>query len=249
MESYVQFLNSYWIQLKQMLKRRNATPTIAIGLFPDPYLRLRIRRHLAGGGIDLMYRIMCEENPTRKLATICEVLEQCHKDDSLDSYDFLSWHSSLEIASTEHGRCNDLGHRDPDLTIGLHPFTSDDKSQSLNAAWVWAMSRNTHNVTWFDLSMWERTLYLRSWGYVMWDKERLDQLEIMQSSPGLYREHAPKARTWNINYYYWQKVTEDLEFRPGWTKLKSVVARYGQFVYSKFDGCTRIGIMVKLLWL
>ncbi|KAH8653089.1 hypothetical protein BGZ60DRAFT_436016 [Tricladium varicosporioides] len=67
------------------------------------------------------------------------------------------------------------------------PFTFDEVECGPNSAWTWAVPQHL----WGRYHAWG-SVYLRSWGYVMWDKTRLLDLGILQRDPTEYQSiHGP----------------------------------------------------------
>ena len=64
---------------------------------------------------------------------------------------------------------------------GKSPLRFVDDSGGPNAAWAWS---NGDIVELFSFQ--GRKTDLRKWGYVMWDKERLDSWGVLESSNGEY---------------------------------------------------------------
>lgn len=71
-------------------------------------------------------------------------------------------------------------------------FAGDHQEHSPNAAWLWSI-RLIENVPNFRSSFGGKE-YFRSWGYVMWDRARLDILKTMDDAASNYKAHGPKAR-------------------------------------------------------
>ncbi|KAG9235370.1 hypothetical protein BJ875DRAFT_529210 [Amylocarpus encephaloides] len=71
------------------------------------------------------------------------------------------------------------------------PFDNDHRPDRPNYAWglSWKANDRSHSRA-FGL----RQAYLRSWGYVMWDKERLEALDVLDLLENQYVRHGPKKR-------------------------------------------------------
>ena len=66
-------------------------------------------------------------------------------------------------------------------------FDGDVRTDCPNAAWIWS----TKNKVEIRYDQYEKK-GMRKWGYVMWDRERLDQWNIFQEKPS---EHFLKRDT------------------------------------------------------
>lgn len=68
-------------------------------------------------------------------------------------------------------------------------FTNDQDQKSPNAAWPWSLQfgDNCFNFG----APYSNKGSFRSWGYVMWDKKRLDAMEILEKEAVSFRAHGP----------------------------------------------------------
>lgn len=66
-----------------------------------------------------------------------------------------------------------------------HSYKSEE--DGCNAAWCWELRQWES-----ELFSWWLRQYLRSWGYVMWDRWRLEDLEILSYEVAKLGVHGPK---------------------------------------------------------
>lgn len=149
-------------------------------------------RRLVSGGLGLAHQILHQPDPKKAFALVRPILKTRITDEH--GYNpFPLWHSELEDATTLHTACSGASRCNQPPDHVLKPFTSDDDRQGPNAAWVWA-SQPVQGVWPLYLGTFDPKRKFRAWAYMMWDKERLDQLEIMQSTASEYYKHAPAIR-------------------------------------------------------
>ncbi|KAH6680230.1 hypothetical protein B0J14DRAFT_471508 [Halenospora varia] len=68
-------------------------------------------------------------------------------------------------------------------------FTNDQDQKSPNAAWPWPLQFGDNCFN-FGAPYSNKSSF-RSWGYVMWDKKRLDAMEILEKEVVSFRAHGP----------------------------------------------------------
>ncbi len=95
--------------------------------------------------------------------------------------------SSLSSALEEEGPQWDSPMYDAYESGASIVFVGDDRTNYPNAGWIWS----TKNKVEIYYDQYENK-GMRKWGYVMWDRERLDQWNIFQEKPS---EHFLKQDT------------------------------------------------------
>lgn len=85
---------------------------------------------------------------------------------------------SLSSALKEDGPQYSNYKYDASVDQALRGFQSDSDRDAPNAAWIWS-TRNKVDACYCQAN----EAGLRKWGYVMWDKERLERWNILQESP------------------------------------------------------------------
>jgi hypothetical protein len=133
---------------------------------------------------------MREADRKRKFAIIQRELETLHKWGD-GTFAVFVHHRDIGKATSQNLHSSSNNHWTDSPAVRHQTFKSDDDTDSPNAAWSWAAK---HIYPWRFDHIIEREKHFRSWGYVMWDKDRLDQLEVMQLSADQYKQHGPKAR-------------------------------------------------------
>lgn len=88
---------------------------------------------------------------------------------------------SLSSALEDDGPFWDSPMYDAYIDRAFQEFHSDCDRDAPNAAWIWSAEDKV------DIRYYQSDKAgLRTWGYVMWDKERLDQWSILHENPHDY---------------------------------------------------------------
>ncbi len=110
------------------------------------------------------------------------IIKGSHEDqlDMMYNYSGIS-NPSLSEALEEEAPEWDNPMYDAWLNQDFQGFSGDDDRDSPNAAWVWS-TKNKVEIRYYQSDK----EALRKWGYVMWDKVRLDQWNFLQENPDDY---------------------------------------------------------------
>ena len=100
-------------------------------------------------------------------------------------------YSSLSSALEEEGPWWDNPLCDAWQNKAFLGFCSDDDRDGPNAAWVWS-TENKVELEYYQSDKGG----LRKWGYVMWDKDRLDPWTILEKKPHHYFVQEDRATLW-----------------------------------------------------
>jgi len=160
---------------------------------------------LIGHGIDLVYELMRESDPKKKVQKIAELLDEPSVPFELSE----AWARSYGTTQNDIMSQYNPSWIDP---FGGVTFIGDEDAASANAAWIWAENYIYPNSAREGLEK-----DFRSWGYVMWDKERLDQMKILEVDGATLEKHGP--RTWNgpliceHEHPHWEYLLDRLLYR------------------------------------
>ncbi|KAF4629847.1 hypothetical protein G7Y89_g8294 [Cudoniella acicularis] len=80
-------------------------------------------------------------------------------------------------------RSRDEAQKRTEIAVDDHDYKSP------NAAWPWSISFDDSSRN-YPTAFYGKESF-RSWGYVMWDKKRVDELGVMEKAAGTYKKHGP----------------------------------------------------------